>query len=236
MVQRQHTGRAATFDWLALAVDGPVLELPAITGGDGVRVVPDVETFVMLLDRARPRIALLDTPPGGPAETQLLARERRRRHGLRVVQLAAPEAVGARLNALRLGFDDALSSSIEPGELAARLALLEERARARPERTLPVADGCELDLLAHQLRRDGQLVHLRPKEFDLLTVLAGHPGRAWTRRQLLDRAWGHDHEGDPRTIDVHVRRLRSKIEAEPERPVHLLTVRGVGYRLDPPGR
>jgi len=236
MVQQHQDGRAASFDWLLLAVDGPAIELPAIAGGYGVRVVPDVETFVTLLGRARPRIALLDTPPGGPAETQLLARERRRRHGLRVVQLAAPEAVDARIDALRLGFDDALPSSIGPTELAARLALLEERARARPERTLPVADGCELDLLAHQLRRDGQLVHLRPKEFDLLTVLAGHPGRAWTRRQLLDRAWGHDHDGDPRTIDVHVRWLRSKIEAEPDRPVHLVTVRGVGYRLDPLAR
>ena len=236
MVQQHHDGRAPSFDWLALAVDGPAVELPAITRGGGVRVVPDVDTFVTLLERTRPRIALLGSPPGGPAETQLLARERRRRHGLRIVQLAAPEAVDARLDALRLGFDDALPSSIEAAELAARLALLDQRARARPERTLPVADGCELDLLAHQLRRDGQLVHLRPKEFDLLTVLASHPGRAWTRRQLLDRAWGHDHDGDPRTIDVHVRWLRSKIETEPERPVHLLTVRGVGYRLDPPGR
>jgi len=236
MVQQHQDGRSASFDWLALAVEGPALELPAIVSASGVRVVPDVETFVTLLERARPRIALLDTPPGGLAETELLARERRRRHGLRVVQLAAPEAVDARIDALRLGFDDALPSTIEPAELAARLTLLEARSRARPERTLPVADGCELDLLAHQLRRDGELVHLRPKEFDLLTVLASHPGRAWTRRQLLDRVWGHDHDGDPRTIDVHVRWLRSKIEAEPERPAHLRTVRGVGYRLDPPGR
>ena len=235
MVQ-QGDGRAASFDWLALAVDGPALELPGLAGGDGVRVVPDVESFVLLLERARPRIALLGAPPGGHTETELLARERRRRRGLRVVQLAAPEAVETRLDALRLGFDDALPSSIVPAELAARLILLEERARARPERTLPVGDGCELDLVAHELRRDGQLVHLRPKEFDLLAVLAGHPGRAWTRGQLLDRAWGHDHDGDPRTVDVHVRWPRSKIEAEPDQPVHLLTVRGVGYRLDQPGR
>jgi DNA-binding response OmpR family regulator len=234
MVQHED-GRAPSFEWLALAVDGPVLELPALAG-IAVRVVSDVESFVALLERARPRIALLGTPPGGAPETELLARERRRRHGLRVVQLAAPDAVDVRIEALRLGFDDALPSSIEPGELAARLVLLEERARARPERTLPVADGCELDLVAHELRRDGHLVHLRPKEFDLLAVLAGHPGRAWTRRRLLDRAWGHDHHGDPRTIDVHIRWLRSKIEPEPERPVHLRTVRGVGYRLDPPGR
>jgi DNA-binding response OmpR family regulator len=152
---------------------------------------------------------------------------------LRTVHLAAPEAVASRLEALRLGFDEALPTTVAPGELAARLALLEERARARPERTLPVGDGCELDLVAHEFRRDGRVVHLRPKEFDLLAALAARPGRAHTRRQLLDRVWGHDHDGDPRTVDVHVRWLRSKIEVEPDHPAHLVTVRGVGYRLDP---
>jgi len=235
MVQQRPGTPPASFEWLALATDGPALELPELAGS-GAIVVPDVESFVALLERGRPRIALLATPPGGPPETELLARERRRRHGLRVVHLAAPEAVEARLDALRLGFDDALPSSIAPDELAARLTLLEERARARPDRTLPVADGCELDLVAHELRRDGHLVHLRPKEFDLLSVLASHPGRAWSRRQLLDRAWGSGHDGDPRTVDVHIRWLRSKIEPRPEAPVHLVTVRGVGYRLDPDSR
>ena len=64
-------------------------------------------------------------------------------------------------------------------------------------------------------------------------MLAAHPGRAYTRRQLLDRVWGHDHEGDPRTVDVHVRWLRSKLEPQPDAPVHIVTVRGVGYRLIP---
>ena len=65
-------------------------------------------------------------------------------------------------------------------------------------------------------------------------MLAAHPGRAYTRRQLLDRVWGPDQVGDPRTVDVHIRWLRSKIEPQPDRPTHLVTVRGVGYRLDPP--
>jgi DNA-binding response OmpR family regulator len=222
--------------WLALAVDGPALGLSAIDSAPSVRVVPDVVSFLALLELARPRIVLVGAPPAGPEELARVVSERRRRHGLRVVQLAAPEAIEARLQALRLGFDEALPTTIAVEELAGRLRLLEERARPRGDRTLPVAEGCELDLVAHELRRDGRLVHLRPKEFDLLAVLAGHPGRAWTRRQLLDRAWGHDHDGSPRTVDVHVRWLRSKIETEPDRPAHLVTVRGVGYRLDPPGR
>ena len=90
--------------------------------------------------------------------------------------------------------------------------------------------------IAHRFAGEGCEVVVAARHIDLLTVLASHPGKAWTRRQLLDRAWGSGHDGDPRTVDVHVRWLRSKIEAEPERPVHLLTVRGVGYRLDPPGR
>jgi len=75
-----------------------------------------------------------------------------------------------------------------------------------------------------------------PSEGELLAMLAAHPGRAYSRRQLLDRVWGHDHEGDPRTVDVHVRWLRSKLEPRPEAPIHIVTVRGVGYRLDPEPR
>ena len=99
---------------------------------------------------------------------------------------------------------------------------------------IQLGDGLVLNLAAHELRREGDRVHLRPKEYGLLALLAVHPGRAYTRRQLLDRVWGAEHDGDPRTVDVHVRWLRSKIEAEPARPVHLVTMRGVGYRLEPP--
>ncbi len=74
---------------------------------------------------------------------------------------------------------------------------------------------------------------MRPKEFSLLALLARNPGRVYTRRQLLDRVWGPGTSSDPRTVDVHVRWLRSKIEPDPGRPIHLVTVRGIGYRLDP---
>ncbi len=147
--------------------------------------------------------------------------------------LSAPEAIDERLEALRAGVDEALPDTIEPGELAARLAILEDRARTRHETVLVVTEDASIDLIAHEVRRAGRLVHLRPKEFQLLAMLAAHPGRAYTRRQLLDRVWGHDHDGDPRTVDVHVRWLRSKLEPQPDAPVHIVTVRGVGYRLDP---
>jgi DNA-binding response OmpR family regulator len=100
---------------------------------------------------------------------------------------------------------------------------------------LPVADGFELDLIARELRHDGLLVHLRPREFDLLATLAAHPGRAFTRSQLMDLAWQLDGSVGPRAVDVHVHWLRAKIEPRPARPVHLITVRRFGYRLDPGG-
>jgi two-component system response regulator MtrA len=100
---------------------------------------------------------------------------------------------------------------------------------------LPVAEGFELDLAGRVLRHGSEPVHLRPIEFRLLAALAGAPGRAFTRRQLLDSAWPSRPPVDLRTVDVHVHWLRSKIEREPSRPTYLVTVRGYGYRLDPPG-
>jgi DNA-binding response OmpR family regulator len=219
--------------WIALADGGAVARLAEMSTTPTVRTTRDSATFAGLLIAARPRIAILTRPPGSAADVETALRERRRRPSLRIVLLNAPEAIEERLEALRAGVDEALADTIEPAELAARLAILEDRARTRQDTVLAVTEDASIDLTAHEMRRDGKLVHLRPKEFQLLAMLAAHPGRAYTRRQLLDRVWGHDHDGDPRTVDVHVRWLRSKLEPQPDMPVHLVTVRGVGYRLDP---
>lgn len=219
--------------WIALADGGPLARIADLAPAATLRTTPDATTFADLLHAARPRIAILATPPACATDIETALRERKRRPSLRIVLLSAPDAIDERLDALRAGVDEALADSIDPAELHARLAILEDRARTRHETLLTIADDVSLDLIAHEVRRGGQLVHLRPKEFQLLAMLAAHPGRAYTRRQLLDRVWGHDHDGDPRTVDVHVRWLRSKIEPRPDAPVHLVTVRGVGYRLDP---
>jgi len=215
--------------WIALAVDGPILALP-----DAIRTVSDTAAFLTLLDDTRPRIVVVSEPPASASILDRLTDERRRRPRLRIVHLAPEADVAARLRALRLGFDEALSSGIDPSELVARLALLDERAHQPNHTKIAIGDGVELDLIARVLRRDDRVVHLRPKEYDLLALFAAHPGRAYTRRQLLDRVWGAAHRGDPRTVDVHVRWLRAKIEADPSNPTHLVTLRTTGYRLDPP--
>lgn len=222
--------------WLAVADGGPVAALGAIVGPRTIQSTTDPAVFADLLRSVRPRIAIVGTPPAGTRELELALEERRRRPLMRVVLISPSTAITERLDALRAGADEAHPDTIDATELGARLALLEERSRPRASTLLTITDDTELDLAAHEVRRAGAMVHLRPKEFQLLTVLASHPGRVYTRRQLLDRVWGHDHDGDPRTVDVHVRWLRSKIELRPEAPVHLVTVRGVGYRLDPDGR
>jgi DNA-binding response OmpR family regulator len=228
-------GRAT---WLVLAEDGPAAALPAHVREGVVQVTSSAIEFDILLRETRPRLAVLGAPPADAEELELLARERRQRTALRAVLVNAPLDVAARLHALELGIDEAVPATISPVELAGRLRVLADRARQRApmERAIPVADGAALDLLAHELRRDGEAVHLRPKEFRLLALLATHPGRAYTRHELLQRVWGAAYGGDARTIDVHVRWIRSKIESDPDRPVHLVTVRGTGYRLDPPLR
>jgi DNA-binding response OmpR family regulator len=231
-----------TAPWLALAEDGPILRLAARSklhtpsNAPIVRTTTDPGEFAELLRSLRPRIAILATPPAGRAELDMALHERRRRETLRVVLVSPRRAVDERLEALRAGVDEAHPDTIDPRELGARLSILEGRTRRRHVTVLAVTNDAELDLVAHEVRRAGALVHLRPKEFQLLATLAAHPGRAYSRRQLLDNVWGMGHAGDPRTVDVHVRWLRSKLEPRAEAPIHLVTVRGVGYRLDPEGR
>jgi DNA-binding response OmpR family regulator len=219
--------------WVALADGGPVGLLSGMVGVRTLQATADPAEFAEMLRSARPRIAIVGTPPAGADDLAVALHERRRRPALRVVVVCPSDAISARLEALRAGADDAHPDTIDPAELGARLLILEERTRPRHDTTLVVTDDTELDLVAHEVRRAGALIHLRPKEFQLLAMLAAHPGRAYSRRQLLDRVWGAHHDGDPRTVDVHVRWLRSKIEPRPEAPIHLVTVRGVGYRLDP---
>ena len=225
------TGRAA---WLILATDGPATELPDRVQSTVVRVISDPRRFRDVLLAERPRVVVCAQPPADAEALALVADERRRRTGMRAVHLAPPDAVEERLAALAAGFDDALATTTAAAELAGRLTWLDARSRSRPGSApvLPVGDRLQLDLVAHELRRDGQVIHLRPKEFGLLALLAAHPGRAYTRRELLHIVWGPAHVGGPRTVDVHVRWLRSKIEPQPSEPTFLVTVRGVGYRMD----
>jgi DNA-binding response OmpR family regulator len=172
----------------------------------------------------------------GPDAAQGLAvlrRLRGARSAARTLYLTPRSAEAERLAALEAGVDDVLSEPVTRSELAGRLRLLLRRARPTRRSRLPIGRDLELDLDRDEVWRDGDWVHLRPKEARLLELFARAPGRVLSREHILERVWGPGHVGDPRTVDVHVRWLRAKIEPRPHAPVWLLTVRGVGYRLEP---
>ena len=220
-----------------LADGGPAAEISALAPLYNVHVTSSPADLRELLRSGEPRIVVCCEPPAARGDVEFVANERLRRPRMRIVHVTAPSEVDRRLAALRTGYDDALPSSISAAELAGRLAWQDAQVVETPVRgnRIRFGDGLELDLSAHELRRHGRPVHLRPKEFGLLALLAGNPGRAWTREELLVVAWGPSATADRRggrTVDVHIRWLRAKIEADPERPTCLVTVRGVGYRLD----
>jgi DNA-binding response OmpR family regulator len=194
--------------------------------------------FVRLLHDLRPMLAVVSSPPAALREVRAAAAARRERPVLRLMFLNEPGDVVGRLEALALGYDEALPASTDPVELTGRARLLIDAARdgSDAQRHLPIAHDVVLDLVGRRVRRHDVEVHLRPKEFALLALLATNPGRVFSRSELVERLWGNAYAGGRRTVDVHIRWLRAKIEDDPARPVHVITVRGAGYRLDPPER
>jgi DNA-binding response OmpR family regulator len=154
-----------------------------------------------------------------------------------VIMLTAKGDETDRIIGLELGADDYVSKPFSPRELVARIKAVLRRAQSP---LAPVSAGSAvldagpvtLDVAAHEARRDGEVVPLTAREFELLVFLVRSPRRAFRREELLERVWGTSY-GDTSTVTVHVRRLREKVERDPAAPAHLVTVWGVGYRWEP---
>lgn len=159
-------------------------------------------------------------------------REIRKRSDVPIIVVTARSDTHDVVAGLEAGADDYMTKPFAMKELSARIRAALRRARSATEETKPVLVG-ELELRPDEgtLLRGEEQVHLTRTEFKLLCELAAAPGRVFSREQLLDSVWGYGYFGDGRLVDVHVGRLRGKIEPDPSNPVHLLTARGLGYKL-----
>ena len=162
----------------------------------------------------------------------------RRESNVPILMLTAKAAEVDRVVGLEMGADDYVTKPFSMRELLARVKALLRRSQLTPQpdplsaaQTLR-SGNLDVNLGSHSARLNGEALELKPREFDLLAFLAAHMGLAFTRDHLLERLWGPDWVGDTRTVDVHIRWLREKIEADPGNPRRIVTIRGLGYRFD----
>lgn len=177
---------------------------------------------------AAPDIVLLDVMLPGK-DGHEVCRQIRAESGVPIIMLTAKSDTVDVVLGLESGADDYISKPFKPKELVARVrARLRRTDEPAPEK-LGIGD-LEIDVTGHRVTRDGRAISLTPLEFDLLVALARKPWQVFSREVLLEKVWGYRHAADTRLVNVHVQRLRSKIEHDPESPEIVLTVRGVGYK------
>lgn len=200
---------------------------------DGYRVVvsADGARAAEEFSRLRPDLVLLDLMLPG-LDGYEVCRRIRAQGTTPVIMLTARDEEADKLVGLELGADDYITKPFSPREVVARVRAVLRRARGSepPAEPIRVLD-LEIDPVRFEARRAGTVLSLTPTEFKLLLTLARHPGRAFTRLQLIDQVQGYAFEGYERTVDAHVKNLRQKLEPDPRRPRYVLTVHGVGYRL-----
>jgi len=180
---------------------------------------------------SKPDLVLLDLMLPGRDGIDV-CRAIRAESGTPIVMLTAKSDTVDVVVGLESGADDYVVKPFKPKELVARIRARIRRNDESPTQVLLVGD-LEIDVSGHTVKREGELLSLTPLEFDLLVCLARKPGQVFTREVLLQEVWGYRHAADTRLVNVHVQRLRAKVERDPERPDIVLTVRGVGYKAGP---
>jgi DNA-binding response OmpR family regulator len=205
---------------MALEDEGWVVE-EAETGEEALETFARHPTDVVLVDIMLPGIDGFE-----------VCRSIRRNSDVPIVMVTARADTYDVVAGLEAGADDYMTKPFQPKELSARIRALMRRARKPDAQTTTMRFG-DLEIIpdAGVVRRAGVEIHLTKTEFRLLCELASSPGRVFSREVLLERVWGYGYFGDGRLVDVHVRRLRTKIEADPANPRHVATVRGLGYKL-----
>jgi two-component system response regulator RegX3 len=200
--------------------DGFEVEVAA-TGPDGLSA----------FGRSGADLVLLDLMLPGMSGTEV-CRRLRATSAVPIIMVTARDAEVDKIVHLELGADDYVTKPFSARELIARIHAVLRRTATEVADTVLECGPVRMDVERHVVTVDGNAVALPLKEFDLLELLLRNAGRVLTRGQLIDRVWGADFLGDTKTLDVHVKRLRAKVEPEPARPRHLTTVRGLGYKFE----
>jgi len=211
-------------EMLGIVLTGAGYEVDLVSRGD--EVMP-------LFTAQNPDLILLDVmlPGLNGVEVCKLIREKS------MVPIVMLSAIGDKQDVvagLEAGADDYMVKPFDPSELVARMKVRLRRSTAEVSTDLQIGN-IKIDQIEHSIIRDGQIIALTRLEFDLLVALAKEPGRVFTREALLSEVWGYRPATDTRLVNVHIQRLRSKIEIDPENPKIILTVRGVGYKAGAPG-
>ena len=204
--------------------------------GFEVSVAPTGTSALTQFDRTGADIVLLDLMLPEMSGTEV-CRQLRQRSNVPIIMITARDSEIDKVVGLEIGADDYVTKPYSPRELVARIrAVLRRNAKETTTETTPPtlsAGPVPMDVDRHVVTVGGAAVQLPLKEFELLELLLRNAGRVLTRGQLIDRVWGADYVGDTKTLDVHIKRLRSKIEPEPPTPRHIVTVRGLGYKFEP---
>ena len=195
----------------------------AADGAEALAVFDRSGADLVLLDLMLPRLAGTD-----------VCRALRQRSAVPIIIVTARDSEVDTVVGLELGADDYVTKPFSSRELVARIRAVLRRGGEVDDHAVQTLEAgpVRMDVDRHAVTVDGAAVSLPLKEFDLLELLLRNAGRVLTRGQLIDRVWGADYVGDTKTLDVHIKRLRSKIEADPANPKHLLTVRGLGYKFE----
>ncbi len=201
--------------------------------GYEVEVAADGPSAITAFDRSEPDMVLLDLMLPGLPGTEV-CREIRSRSTVPIIMLTAKDSEIDIVVGLELGADDYVTKPYSTRELLARIRAVLRRRTEIDDYDEAILEGgrVRMDVDRHTVEVDGTSIPMPLKEFELLELLMRNPGRVLTRGQLIDRVWGSDYFGDTKTLDVHIKRIRSKIEQQPSEPVQLVTVRGLGYRFE----
>ena len=197
----------------------------------------DGEQALKLLQRERPNLVILDLMLPGVSGMELckLLKQRSETAKLPILMLTAKAGEADRIVGLEMGADDYLAKPFSPREMVARVRAILRRSEAKPGIESVATyekDSLKIDFSTYEVFVRGKPVKLTLKEFELLGFLVQNPNRVLNRDQLLDRVWGGQTFVTPRTVDVHIRRLRKAVEKDDRKPKWILTVRGVGYKFD----